>query len=330
MPLLENVNYNGNNSLVQLSYGHNFAPNNYAAFLSSIDQFQTEANLARENLVNNDTALAQQHVNEANSIFYWDLMAQIANSDNNISDNMKSAIDNLTQMSSSFTTSSQSTRLQENQLKQMDQLINNLDLNAYSVINLTLAQKQSEDHNVFNQIAALLTGLFTGQNGSSTDNSLQPLRFVELVDKVLRNYGDAYDVKFDMTDMTNMANMPMTNSNTSATTMTNNSNMSNHSSKHMSASTTNLIAENDTASIANIANYQTAEGLTEKLIQLFHKELIPLKSDNKPTPYLNNVENGLNQLLWSIQNRATPMNVMMIVHTQIHPNLIEAFNLQLR
>lgn len=127
-----------------------------------------------------------------------------------------------------------------------------------------------------------------------------------------------------------MASMPMTNSSTSATDMTNNSNMSDHRSMHLSASTTNLIAENDTASIFNIANYQTAEGLTEMLVQIFHKELLPLKSDNKPTPYLNNVENGLNQLLGSIQNRATPMNVMMIVHTQIHPNLIEAFNLQLR
>jgi hypothetical protein len=36
------------------------------------------------------------------------------------------------------------------------------------------------------------------------------------------------------------------------------------------------------------------------------------------------------QLNNSIKNKASPTDVMMVVHTQIHPNLSEAFSLKLR
>jgi len=37
----------------------------------------------------------------------------------------------------------------------------------------------------------------------------------------------------------------------------------------------------------------------------------------------------LTQLNNVVTNRDSPMDVMMVVHTKIHPNLLEAFGLQL-
>jgi hypothetical protein len=46
--------------------------------------------------------------------------------------------------------------------------------------------------------------------------------------------------------------------------------------------------------------------------------------------FITNLENGLTQLNNSIRNKASPMDIMMIGHTQVHPNLMEAFNLELQ
>lgn len=48
------------------------------------------------------------------------------------------------------------------------------------------------------------------------------------------------------------------------------------------------------------------------------------------TSFVSNLEEALTQLNDLIRNKASPMDIMMIVHTQIHPSLLEVFNLQLR
>ena len=48
------------------------------------------------------------------------------------------------------------------------------------------------------------------------------------------------------------------------------------------------------------------------------------------TGFVTNLENGLTQLNDSIAKKSSPLDVMMIVHTQIHPSLLKGFNLQLR
>jgi hypothetical protein len=47
------------------------------------------------------------------------------------------------------------------------------------------------------------------------------------------------------------------------------------------------------------------------------------------TGYVTNLENGLTQLHNVVAKKDSPVDVMMVVHTKIHPNLLEAFSLQL-
>ncbi|MDQ2685402.1 MAG: hypothetical protein M3Y25_06130, partial [Thermoproteota archaeon] len=103
--MLNIINLNYANYFLQITYGHNFSPNDYASFVSFVDQFETEANLVNTNLVNGNVSLAKEHANEAFSIFYWDLMIEISEQDRKISDELKSAVESLQNITLSFSNS---------------------------------------------------------------------------------------------------------------------------------------------------------------------------------------------------------------------------------
>ena len=76
-------------------------------------------------------------------------------------------------------------------------------------------------------------------------------------------------------------------------------------------------------------SYQTAHPLAKKGLDFFNSDLRHMANNNKAI-FVNNLEKGLNHLNNSIENKGPPTEIMMIVHTEIHPNLLEAFNLELR
>ncbi|MGD9671866.1 MAG: hypothetical protein AB7U98_00130 [Candidatus Nitrosocosmicus sp.] len=311
-----NSTFAWNLSVIQV-YGHSFTPNSLASFISAADQFQTEVNLIKNSLINNNnTNMAQKHADEANSIFYWELMSEIAERDKQVSAELKSEIDSLRDISTSLTdsninsTSEISDAKYDQLLQQTNLLVSKINVNVNSILNTTISQKGTEDPNPFNQVLSFLSNVFAGQE-SNTPQSIQSMRFVELLDEVLRNYGDAYAVNYDMTDMSNMANM-----NRSSDMM-------------MDHGMTGMDMNGNNEDIINLSNYQSAKGLTERLEEIFVNEIKPLMESNEMSIYSNNIEKGLTQLQHSIENKAPPMDVMMVVHSQIHPSLIEAFDLQI-
>jgi hypothetical protein len=68
--------------------------------------------------------------------------------------------------------------------------------------------------------------------------------------------------------------------------------------------------------------------LAAKALEIFNTELRPIAPNNS-SALLTNLENGLPKLNDSIRNKASPMDIMMIVHTQIHPDILQAFNLRM-
>jgi len=326
-----NTNISPDSTFFQNAYGHNFPPNNYASFLSSLDQFQTESNLVQSNLVNNNITLAQKHADEAVSIFYWDLLVEIVKQDKKIGDDLKLAVENLRNLTSSFSNTPSSVQGEKQKLEQSDQLVASINTNVDKVITLTEAKKQSEDSNFLNQVSMFISNIFSPKKDNN-NGSIHPMRFADGVDEVLRNYGDAYSVDFDMTDMGNMGNMnkgSMAENNNSYNS-SNNSNMDMNMMMDMPPSINNSDTNwNTNKSIVNMANYQSAEGMAEKLLDIFNKELKPIISQNGTSTYSTNLEGGIKQLVNSIEFKVPPTDIMMIVHTQIHPNLIKAFDLQI-
>ena len=313
-----NTSISPDSTFFQNAYGHNFPPNNYASFIASLDQFQTESNLVQSNLLNNNITLAQKHADEAVSIFYWDLLVEIVKQDKKIGDDLKLAVENLRNLTSSFSNPPSSVQGEKQKLIQSNQLVASINTDVDKVITLTETKKQSEDSNFLNQVTTFISSIFSPKKDNNS-GSIHPMRFADGVDEVLRNYGDAYSVDFDMTDMGNMGNMGNTNrgsmvENSNSYNSNNNSNMDMNKMMDMSPSVKDSDTKmNTNKPIVNMANYQSAKGMAEKLLDIFNKELKPIISQNGTSMYSPNLESGIMQLVNSIESKVPPVDIMMIV-----------------
>lgn len=81
--------------------------------------------------------------------------------------------------------------------------------------------------------------------------------------------------------------------------------------------------------LVDITDYQNAQALAAKAEKIFNTQLKPIAPSNTSS-FITNLENGLTQLINSIRDKVSPMDIMMIVHTQIHPSLQLAYNLEPR
>jgi hypothetical protein len=314
------------------AYGHSFTPNDYASFMATMDQFLTESKLVQANMANNNLTLAQVHADKASSLYVWNLMGEIAVKDQKTAEEITKTVKTLQNISSSVPSpSSSSAAAGEQQQQQVNQLVANVDTKVNEILVMTI-REQEADPGFSDPFAWLMSSIF-GERKNSDNTTNQPLRVAELVDMVLRSYGNAYNVGFDMTDMSNMATSGDKSPMSVSSMMDDDDNITvgmdpvNWSSPTM---TNGEIKTSNNYSLANVAEYQSAQGLAAKALEIFNNELKPMASDNDSTVSISNLENGLLQLHDSVEGKASPMDVMMIAHTQVHPNLLEAFSIPLK
>ena len=129
--------------------------------------------------------------------------------------------------------------------------------------------------------------------------TIQATALGDIINTLLGFYGDAFSVGFDMGNMSQMA-----------------SGMEGASSKK-------------SYSLVNVTDYQSAQALAKMALEIFNNELRILASTDETDSDIKLGE-GLKQLSNLIDNKSSPIEVMMIGHTQVHPNLQVAFNLQLQ
>ena len=88
-------------------------------------------------------------------------------------------------------------------------------------------------------------------------------------------------------------------------------------------------ANRQNISIIDHAKYDTAHEYVNDAVRIFETKL---KSTSKPenVNIVKALEEDLFRLKYATDNKSQPMNIMMIVHTEIHPNLQTAFNLKLK
>jgi len=330
--MLFNIN-DFNNLLV---YGHLFTPNETATFVGVLDQVQAELELVVTNLENNNMSLAQSHAIKASSLLTPKIMSEITEDNPRLTDDLRRALSQLKNMSSPS----------ESQIKSVTQLVNDLNKRIDGDVIVRIAQLQPTSSNFLEGALKSLGSIFGGGNTNQErdpNTNLQALAFANVIDEVLINYGKAYNVGFDMTNMSNMVmtgnnssnpnSMVMSNPVTGNSSSTSNMNMPSMNTSSNTMTMTEHGGEmNIGYSLSNISDYQSAQGLAAKAFEIFDTKLKPMtSSDNKNVvAFVTNLENGLIHLNDSIAKKDSPLDIMMIVHTQIHPNLLEAFNLQLR
>ena len=151
-----------------------------------------------------------------------------------------------------------------------------------------------------------------------------------LVDEILRNYGSAYGITYDLTNMSNMM----------AIMSNNNSNNSNNSSSpidmRIDAGNTSIsshgghaiMPEKNNAVLVNVYNYQTAQVLSNVVNKLFNDKLSAQASVNEKVT-IDNLEQNIKDLKYAIDNKLRAEALMEIVHMKIHPALQSVYDLKL-
>jgi hypothetical protein len=307
------------------TFAHDFAPNESAQFLALMQFLESEVNLVNQNLQSNNSQLAEAHAVAAIDALTPAVIREIAERNERLANDLKTALDEQHQ----FVLSNKNSTIDDS----------TLDLRM-------------------EEISAIIGETVTARiDPDQFDNkTTQALSFANTVDRILKSYGDAYDVGFDLTDMSQMANMGMhmmgndTSSSSSGMGMhmmgndTSSSSsgmgmhmMGNDTSSSSSGMGMHMMGMQDTMAntndaykgIANITGYQTAGALAERAIEIFRTELKPLVEGTDKTNMTSNLEKALVELRDSIENKASPMDVMMIVHTKVHPNILTIFDLPL-
>ncbi|MGB8190064.1 MAG: hypothetical protein WCE91_10745 [Nitrososphaeraceae archaeon] len=316
-------------------YGHLFTSNETATFVGILDQVQAELELVVTNLENNNLSLAQSHAIKAASLLTPKIMIEITEDNPRLTSDLRRAVSQLQNMSSPS----------ESQLKSVSQLVNDLNKRLDQDAIVRIAQLQPTSSNFLEGALKSLGSIFGGSNTNEErdeDTKLQAIAFANVIDGMLINYGKAYRVGFDMTNMLNMVMIgnnsspssmvmsnPVTENNSGASNMNMNMNSMNSYSNNMTGHAGEM---NTGYSLVNVSDYQSAQALATKAFEVFSAKLkhTTMTNNKNVTGFVTNLENGLTQLNDSIAKKASPLDVMMIVHTQIHPNLLEGFNLQLR
>jgi hypothetical protein len=283
------------NSIARNVYGHTFTPNESASFISLVDQLRVESELVQMSLRNDNLSLAREHANKSAALLTSNVTKEIAEQNQRVADELSMAIIDLQNISST------------GQKKSVDQLVSSIDAILGEAVTTRIEQDQR------------------------TNSTIHALAFARLVNNILTEYGNAYAVEYDMTNMSNMARL----GNNTSMVMSEMANGGNNSDSNMDSmnmsSSTMMNEDNETKrnySLVDISDYQSAQALAAKALEIFNVELNPM-APNNTTAFVTNLENGLIQLNSSIRSKASPIDLMMIVHTQIHPNLLEAFNLEI-
>jgi hypothetical protein len=316
-------------------YAHQFTPNETANFVGIIGQMQAELGLVPVNLANNNVSLAQNHANKAASLLTPRILVEIAEDNPRLAGDLRSAMIQLQSLSSSS----------ESQVKSVSQLVSDLNERLGEDASVRMAQVQPTSSNPLEGAMNFLGNIFGGSSTEVKDQDakLEALALANVIDGVLINYGNAYHVGFDMTNMSKMVmignssspgSMVMNNPATGNNSGPSNMNMQSMNTSSDTMTMTQHGGEMNTGySLVNMSDYQSAQALAAKASEIFNTKLkhTTMSNNNKNvTAFVTNLDNGLTQLNDSISKNASPLDIMMIVHTQIHPNLLEAFNLQLR
>jgi hypothetical protein len=173
---------------------------------------------------------------------------------------------------------------------------------------------------------------------SDTNSTVHALVLANIVDQVLREYGDAFDIDYDLTNMSNMIMTPAT------TTSMSDVNSSSLSSISMNTSMHSNMSEISSSKLVNIDDYQSVQRLSEVAYLIFKNELLQQQSlsysnntdndnnngnNNSNNNIISKLEKRMVDLKNSVNDKVSAQELMALVHTQIHPSLQLAYNLRL-
>src|ERR687895_800714 len=198
------------------------------------------------------------------------------------------------------------------QIKTETQLVNEYFLTRNSNSTIEHAKNAANLSNALNdKLQGRTVDITQAYTNGLYNSTTLALVVANLVDEILRNYGSAYGITYDLTNMSNMMMAMMLNNN-------NDSSSSGHS----------IMSEKNNAVLVNIYNYQTAQVLSNVVNRLFNDKLSAQAPVNEKVT-IDNLEQSIKDLKYAIDNKIRAEYLMEIVHVKIHPMLQSAYDLKL-
>ena len=158
------------------------------------------------------------------------------------------------------------------------------------------------------------------------NSTIQALNIANITDEILREYAIAYGIEPVIATSGNMGSM-MDMSTMDSSVDSPPDSMGMEDNRFPSASR-----------IANVSNYQNAQGLASKALELFRDDLKPLELPNTTKSFLtadirstsvSGLEDGLSLLLSLIDDKKPYSDIMQIIHGPVHTNLFLAYDLKM-
>ena len=325
-----------------LAYAHNFVPTLTATFLTKINQIRVQTQLV-ENDIPLNLSLAKQHAEIASELFDNNTQNDLYyNAEENnglaktISDEIPLALNNLQKAvrTISSTSSSSSSNLSEQPSPQQTA--------TSSSVTKEIKQMVNNLNYILDKAIHVRVGTFGLAN-----STVHALVLADITEKAYNDYSYAYGIKpimfsgssssspmmMNMGSGMGMGTMMMTGSSPNA----NNSSINGSAMNQLPMTKDN---NNNNNTIINTTSYQQAQGLAIRALQIFNNDLKPTSSVNGPTSSssanttitsaITKIENSLIHLKNAIDNKAPTMDVMKIVHGEIHPTLLISYKLQLK
>jgi hypothetical protein len=304
-------------SLFSNAHAHTFTPDDSASFLALVYRIKNEAHLLQDNLLGNATVtssniLAEQHANNAISILNESWTKEIAERNRRIANELNGALSDL------HNSLGTSPKKPADDIKAKVNRLNDLLDEAISV------------------------RLTKDQVNNST---IQALTLANIANKIDRRYANAFGVGYNdmssmniegvgaksnalaMSDANRVEGAPSGNRSTSNmnSMMTNMMKNDQHNNSKMAQSNNGSTISNK---IVSVSDYQSAAGLANKTEEIFNRMANAKAFEDKASTAAT-LKSSLSQLKAAIDAKKQYTDVMLIIHTKVHPAIMNSFNLKL-
>jgi hypothetical protein len=353
----------------QLAYAHNFVPAIAASFLTRINQIRVQTQLV-ENDIPLNLSLARQHAEIASELFDNNTQNDLYyNAEGNnglaqkISDDIPLALSNLQKAVGTISTltatapspasPASSSSIEQSQSPPSSQQ----QQTTPSIVIKQIKEMVNNINDILNKAVYVRIDRY-----DLTNSTVHALVLADITEKAYNDYSYAYGIKPVMFSGSSMMvntgggmdksgmgiGMMMGSSSPNASSNSNGSSTTNDSTKNR-VSMTNDINNNNNITIVNTTAYEQAQGLAMRAQEIFNNDLKPTSSvndslsssanassastnsnSNITNASVSKIESNLIQLKNAIESKAPVMDVMKIVHGDIHPTLLVSYNLQLR
>jgi hypothetical protein len=274
-------------------YAHEFSGDESASFLAFVESIKVQLQLVESNLASNIT-LAQEHSIDANEHLDNHTIEEIAENNERLARDLPATLEDL---QNSITNSS----AQEIQTK-----IQNINDLLSETVSVRIESEQINNATVWALVIA------------------------NLADNIVGDYGGAYGIQIEEDHEEESGNMTGNNTEimTETTSSEGNTTQEEIIGNNINNMTTNANATAGNQTIVSMADYQSAQALATRTQQLFSEQVKQLAPANS-TEFIADVEAELARLKQAIDNKEPFTNVQIILHSEVHPNLGKAYNLQL-